>query len=141
MRFAWPVDVLEEPEGVTITCPDVPEMVTCGATVDAAMAEAPDALVTALSFYTDGGRRLPPPSAARGRPVIAVPTLAAAKLALHQAMLGADVSNVELGRRLGMDEKAIRRLRDPLHRSKVETIEAALHALGRRLEVVVRPAA
>ena len=71
MRFAWPVDVLQEPEGVTITCPDVPEMVTCGASVDAAMAEAPDALVAALSFYTDGGRRLPPPSPARGRAVVA----------------------------------------------------------------------
>lgn len=141
MRFAWPVDVLEEPEGVTVTCPDMPEMVTCGATIDAALAEAADALVTALSFYTDAGRRLPPPSPARGRRVVAAPALAAAKLALHQAMLDAGVSNVELGRRLGMDEKAVRRLRDPLHRSKVEAIEAALGALGRRLEVVVRPAA
>jgi antitoxin HicB len=73
--------------------------------------------------------------------VVSVPALAAAKLALHQAMLDACVSNVELGRRLGIDEKAVRRLRDPLHRSKVETIEAALRALGQRLEVVVRPAA
>jgi antitoxin HicB len=141
MRFAWPVDVLEEREGITITCLDVPEMVTCGATLDAAMKGATDALVTALSFYTDAGRRLPTPSPARGRKVIAVPALAAAKLALHQAMLDAGVSNMELGRRLGIDEKAVRRLRDPLHRSKVEAIEAALRALGQRLEVVVRPAA
>jgi antitoxin HicB len=141
MRFAWPVDVLEERDGITITCPDVPEMVTCGATLDAAMEDATDALVTALSFYTDAGRRLPIPSPARGRRVVTVPALTAAKLALHQAMLDAGVSNVALGRRLGVDEKAVRRLRDPLHRSKVETIEVALRALGQRLEVVVRPAA
>lgn len=141
MRYAWPVEVLEEPEGVTVTCPDVPEMVTCGATVAEALDMARDALVTALSFYTDDGRLLPTPSAARGRVVIAVPALVAAKLALHQAMLAAGVSNVELGRRLGVDEKAVRRLRDPLHGSKIEAVEAALHVLGRQLEVVVRPAA
>lgn len=126
MRFAWPVAVLEEPKGVTVTCPDVPEMVTCGASTAEALARAPDALATALSFYTDAGRAVPAPSAARGRPVVAVPALVAAKLALHQAMLKAGMSNMALGRRLGVDEKAV---------------EAALRALGRRLEVVVRPAA
>jgi antitoxin HicB len=48
------------------------------------------------------------------------------------------VSNVELARRLGTDEKAVRRLRDPLHGSRIEAVEAALRALGKRLEVSVR---
>lgn len=46
MRYAWPVELLEEPEGVTVTCPDVPEMVTCGRTVAEALDAAIDALVT-----------------------------------------------------------------------------------------------
>jgi antitoxin HicB len=142
MRYAYPVDVLEEPDGITITCPDVPEMVTGGwgdraANLDAAA----DALATALSFYADDGRPLPQPRPADGRPVVAVPPLAAAKLALHEAMLQAGVSNVELARRLGMDEKAIRRLRDPLHRSHIDSVDTALRALGRQLEVSVRDAA
>ena len=141
MHYAWPVEVLEEPEGVTVTCPDVPEMVTCGRTVAEALEEAVDALVTAMSFYTDDGRRLPAPSPARGRPVVAVPALIAAKLALHEAMVRGDISNMELARRLGTDEKAVRRLRDPLHGSKIETVEAALRALGKRLEVSVRAVA
>jgi antitoxin HicB len=141
MRYVWPVDLLEEPDGVTVTCPDVPELVTCGATVAEALDAARDALVSALSFYTDDGRVLPAPSAARGRCVVTVPALVAAKLALHQAMLAAGVSNVELGRRLGVDEKAVRRLLDPLHGSKIEAVEVALQVLGRQLEVVVRPAA
>jgi antitoxin HicB len=133
--------LLEEPEGVTVTCPDVPEMVTCGRTVAEALDAAIDALVTALSFYTDADRRLPAPSRAHGRHVVAVPALAAAKLALHEAMVRGGVSNVELGRRLGTDEKAVRRLRDPLHGSKIEAVEAALRALGKRLEVSVREVA
>jgi antitoxin HicB len=141
MHYAWPVELLEEPEGVTLTCPDVPEMVTCGRTVTEALEAAPDALVTALSFYTDSGRRLPAPSPARGRPVIAVPALAAAKFALHEAMVQAGVSNVDLARRLATDEKAVRRLRDPLHGSRIEAVGAALRALGKRLEVSVRAVA
>jgi antitoxin HicB len=65
------------------------------------------------------------------------PALAAAKLALHDAMLEQGISNVELAGRLGLDEKAVRRLRDPLHRSHIDAVEAALRALGRRLVVEV----
>jgi antitoxin HicB len=56
-------------------------------------------------------------------------------------MLVAGMSNVVLGRRLGLEEKAVRRLRDPLHRSHIGAVEAALRLLGKRLEVTVRDAA
>ena len=111
MHYAWPVELLEEPDGVTVTCPDVPEMVTFGRTVAEALDEAVDALATALSFYTNDGRRLPVPSPARGRPAVAVPALTAAKLALHEAMVRGGVSNVELP--AARPRKAVRRLRDP----------------------------
>jgi antitoxin HicB len=142
MLYAYPVEVAEEPDGITITCLDVPGVVTGGWGDRAAnLAAASDALVTALSAYVDDGRPIPRASPARGRPVIAVPAPAAAKLALHEAMLATKVSNVELARRLGLDEKAVRRLRDPLHRSHIGQVEAALRALGKRLEVAVRDAA
>lgn len=138
MRYAYPVVVEDDEDDFTVTCPDVPEMVTGGwgsraENLDAAA----DALATALSFYTDDGRPLPRPSPAEGRPVVEVPPLVAAKLALHEAMLERGVSNVELAGRLGLDEKAVRRLRDPLHRSHIGAVETALRALGRRLVVEV----
>ena len=139
MRFAYPFDMELQPEGgFTMTFPDVPEAITQGGTAGEAHARAEDALVTALSFYTDDARPLPVPSAARGRAVAIVPPLAAAKLALHAAMLTAGLSNVELAQRLGLDEKAVRRLRDPLHRSHIGQVEAALRVLGKRLEAGVR---
>src|SRR5213078_1303735 len=100
MRYAYRYDLTPQPEGgFTVTFPDVPEAVTQGEDEDEAAAMAEDALVTALSFYTDKAERLPLPSAARGRPVAYVPPLVAAKLALHDAMLAAGVSNVALARR------------------------------------------
>jgi len=138
MRYAYPFVMEPQPEGgFTVTFPDVPEAITDGDTAEEARERAEDALVTALSFYTDDAKPLPTPSAARGRPVAMVPPLVAAKLALHSAMLAAGISNVELGRQLGLDEKAVRRLRDPLHRSHIGQIEAALRLLGKRLEVRV----
>jgi hypothetical protein len=47
------------------------------------------------------------------------------------------VENLQLGHRLGLNEKAIRRLRDPLHKSHVGALENALRALGTHLERVV----
>jgi antitoxin HicB len=141
MRYAYPVDLAEASDGVTATFPDVPEAVTCGDTVAEALARAQAALVSALSFYVDDDRALPRPSAAQGRPMIAVTILEAAKLALHDAMVAGKVSNVDLARRLGLDEKAVRRLRDPLHRSHVGQVEVALHELGRRVELLVEDAA
>jgi antitoxin HicB len=140
MRYAYPVEVDAAADGVTVTCPDVPEMVTCGATRSEALERATDALVTALSLYVDDGRPAPRPSAAGGRPLVWLAALEAAKLALHDAMIAAGVSNVELARRLGLDEKAVRRLRDPLHRSHIGAVETALRSLGRRLELTVSEA-
>ena len=141
MRYAYPVDVQEAADGVTVTCPDVPELVTAGATRGEALERAADALAAALSFYVEDGRPIPRPSAARGRPIVSAAALEATKLALHDAMLSAGLSNVELGRKLGLDEKSVRRLRDPLHRSHIGAVEAALRALGKRVEVNVMAAA
>ncbi|HXC88848.1 MAG TPA: type II toxin-antitoxin system HicB family antitoxin, partial [Stellaceae bacterium] len=97
-------------------------------------------LVTALSFYTDRAEPLPRPSPPHGRPLAYLPALIAAKLALHDAMLATGVSNVALARQLGADEKAVRRLRDPLHQSRINQVDAALRALGKRIGIVVEAA-
>jgi antitoxin HicB len=141
MRYAYPYDLLPQLEsGFTVTFPDVPEAITQGDTEDEAAAMAEDALVTALSFYTDKAERLPRPSPADGRRLAYLPPLVAAKLALHEAMLTAQVSNVALARRLGTDEKTVRRLRDPLHQSRINQIDAALRVLGKRMGIVIEAA-
>jgi antitoxin HicB len=141
MRYAYPYELIPQTEGgFTVTFPDVPEAITQGDTEEQAAAMAEDALVTALSFYTDRAERLPGPSPSRGRPLVYVPPLVAAKLALHDAMLAAGVSNVTLARQLGTDEKTVRRLRDPLHQSRINQVDAALRMLGKRMGIVIEAA-
>ncbi len=138
MQYAYPYEISTEADGVTLTFPDVSGAITCGATEAEAVARAEDALVSMLAALVDDGASVPVPSQPAGRPVAVVPLLEAAKLALHSAMLAGKVSNVELAGRLGIDEKAVRRLRDPLHRSHVGQVTDALRELGQRvgLEVV-----
>jgi antitoxin HicB len=141
MRYAYPYELLPQPEGgFTVIFPDVPEAITQGDTEKEAAAMAEDALVTALSFYTDRSEPLPRPSPANGRPLAYVPPLVAAKLALHDAMIADGVSNVTLARQLDTDEKSVRRLRDPLHQSRINQVDAALRVLGKRMGIVIEAA-
>ncbi len=52
-----------------------------------------------------------------------------------EAMREQGISNVELARRLEVTEAVVRRLLNPDHSSKIEKMEAALEALGKRLIV------
>lgn len=139
MRYLYPVHVADDVDGLTVTYDHVPEMMTCGYGRAEALARAEDAPVSALSFYVDDNRPVPVPPVdiSFGGDVVAIPALEVTKLALHEAMLAVGMSNVEHGRRLGLNEKVIRRLRDPLHRSHIGQVEIALRALGRRIVVLV----
>ncbi len=137
MRFAWPADIIEDENGFSIVFPDVPGAITWGKTKAEAFERGVDALVSMIGVLIQDGEPIPVASDAAGRPVLNVALLDAAKMALHAAMLERGVSNVELGRRLGLTEKAVRRLVDPLHHSRIEKVDAALRVLGKQLEVSV----
>ncbi|HVV94950.1 MAG TPA: hypothetical protein VHD15_16175 [Hyphomicrobiales bacterium] len=49
----------------------------------------------------------------------------------------AGMSQAELGRRLGVHEREVRRILDPMHPTKLPTLAATLAVLGRRLVVGV----
>ncbi len=141
--FSYPASVKIDSAGFyLVTFPDVPEAGTDAETRDEALGEAVDSLIAALGGYLHARRATPQPSKAkRGQMIIALPTLVSAKLALYAAMREAEVTNVELGRRLDISEGAVRRLLDLDHRSHIGQVEAGLQALGRRLMVEVQAAA
>lgn len=121
-----------------IRFPDVPEALTSADSKDVIEAEALSALVTALAGYALEGRAFPRPR--KTDKGIIIPALLVAKLELIATMAAAKMSNIELARRLGVDEKAVRRLTDFDHRSHIGQVEVALAALGRRLEVSIKAA-
>jgi antitoxin HicB len=140
--FEYPVVLKPDEEGgYVVTFPDVPEAITQGEDVEEAMMYAVDALETALEFYVEGRRPLPVPSKGKAERVVRLGVLTCAKLGVYQAMLEGHVGKAELARRLHWHLPQVDRLLDLGHASKVDQIEAAYAALGKRLVVSMAEAA
>jgi antitoxin HicB len=65
----------------------------------------------------------------------------AAKAALYLSMVETGITNAQLARKLGCDEKEVRRMLDPRHPTKLPRIKEALDVFGKRLVVSVEEAA
>ena len=140
-RLAYPVSLLRQDGGMVLaSVPDIPEALTEGATEAEALAEAADCLIAALGGYIQARRNITRPSPARGCALVALPALAAAKIALYGAMRAQDTSSTALAERLQTTEAAVKRLIDLDHRSHIDQIEAGLRALGQRLLVATQAA-
>jgi antitoxin HicB len=127
---------------IVVTFPDVPEAITEGRGKADATAQAQEALGLALLSYPERDLPLPKPKAKGGDLVpIAVEAAVAAKLAFLDAFRESGIGKSEFGRRIGKDEKEVRRLLDPRHPTKLSTLTQALRAPGRRLVIGVEAAA
>ncbi len=142
MIYAYPCDLAHDDDGSFIaTFPDVPEAITGGANPTETLSLAEDALATALAGYVHQKRDIPEPGQPLpGQPLVPVPTVVAAKLALYSAMCDQRITKVELARRLGISESAVRKLANPDHRSHIGQVHKALRAVGQTLRVQVTPA-
>jgi antitoxin HicB len=127
--------------GLVVSFPDVPEAITQGVDMADARTMAEEALGLALLTYAARGLPLPKQrSKKRGLIEIAVAPDVAAKLAVLEAFVAAKISKSEFARRIGKDEKEVRRILDPKHPTKLPALTAALRALGKRLVVGVMEA-
>jgi antitoxin HicB len=124
--------------GYVVTFPDIPEAITQGEDVEDALKHAADALESALEFYFEARRPVPPPSKPkRGQKLVELPLSVAAKVLLLNEMLRQKVRPAELARRLGTTPQDVNRLTNIRHASKIDGVDNALRALGKRLEVNV----
>jgi antitoxin HicB len=133
---AWPVDLIAAEEGgIIVNFPDLPNGWSQGETHEEALAHAEDLLEEMILGRMADNEDVPRPSPAKGRPVVALPALIAAKFEAYRAMRAAGLNKRQLAERLGWQASQVTRLFDGRHASRLDQIEAALHALGRRLVV------
>ena len=116
MRYAYPCDMtpdVEEGYGYVVTFPGIRGATTGAATWEESLFLAEDALIAVLGIYINRGLDIPTPSRPRdGQPLIAVPPLQSAKLALYTEMRERGVSQSDLADVLGVGESDIRDLLD-----------------------------
>jgi antitoxin HicB len=113
-----------------------PKLLTFGASEDECLRSALDALETAFIALISDRTAIPKPSPIRrGTNFVTLPVLAAAKFSLYQEMLARDMRKAELARRLGWHKPQIDRLLDLRHDSRLDQMEQAFAALGKRVRI------
>ena len=142
-QFTYPATITQDKAGYfLVTFPDFPETATDGETLETALYEAADALEEAIAGRINRAEVIPRPARRKAKQaLVPVPAQVAVKAALYMAVRESGIRNSELARRLGADEKEVRRLLDPHHRSKLPRLEAALEVLGRKLVIGVKAVA
>ena len=129
----YPVELEDDDGTVLATSPDFPELTTFGDDCDEALARAVGALEEAVAARIHDGRDVPSPSGGEVR--VTLPTLTAVKVILYQGMKDQGVGKAELARRLGWHLPQVDRVLDLRHRFRLDRMDAALGAIGRRLQV------
>ena len=139
--YIYPAIVEQGEEGSFIVrFPDFPEALTFGSTETEAVHEAADCLREALRGRIRDGENLPLPSEnVQGAHMIAPPAEMVAKAAVYDAFRRGGLTRVALADKLNVDESEVRRILDPMHRTKLDRLEQAAKALGGRLEITFVP--
>ena len=136
--LAYPVVLTpDDNDTFLVTFPDIPGALTYGETETEALLWALDALETMLASYMDDRQPIPYPSSADGRPTVILPVVIAGKVILHNTLMDAGKRKADLARMLNMAPALIDRLLSLRHKSRIEQIETALAAFGKRLVVDV----
>lgn len=134
----YPVKLMRVDGVMMVTSPDLPEFSSVGDTEEEALREALDGIETTLQMYMQDRRDIPMPSdRKRGQRLVELLPLAVAKIGLYRAMQSKGLRKADLARLLDVHLPQVDRLLDLRHRSKLEQVTAALHALGYRIELTV----
>lgn len=134
--FSYPARVTRDGDGFTVSFPDIPEALTGAKDRDEAIALAADALTSAMDFYFEDRRPVPPPSAPkRGQITVDLPASVSAKVLLLNEMIAQGKRPADLARLMHARPQEVTRLIDLHHPTKIDTVAAALRALGRRLDM------
>ena len=135
--LAYPILLQEDDGTVLVTSPDFPELTTFGEDREDAKTRATQALEEAIAARIHDRRDIPPPSS--GEIYAVLPTLTAVKVRLYGAMSEQGIGKAELAARLGWHLPQVDRVLDVNHRSRLDRMDAALAAIGQRLQMTTAP--
>jgi antitoxin HicB len=116
-----------------VTFPDFEDAVTFGDTREEALTHAVDALETVIISRMKHKMDISAPSGARGRPLVSIPPLTAAKALLYQELRHQNVSIRQLAQKLHCEYPVAHRLLDVARKTQVNEIAKAFRVLGKQV--------
>ena len=133
--LSYPITLEDDDGSVLATSPDFPELTTFGSNREEALAHATSALEEAIAARIHESKEVPMPSS--GSNYTTLPTLTAVKVMLYKGMKEQGVGKSELARRLGWHLPQVDRVLNLRHRSRLDQMDAALGAIGRKIHISV----
>lgn len=132
----YPVNVDHEVDGsIVLTFVDLPA-ITCGDSIDDALANAVDALETAVDACIKMRETVPRPSKLKeDQLAVLVPPQVKAKILIWNEMIKQGLRKADIARRLEVKPPQIDRLFDIRHGTRLADLEKAAEALGKRIEL------
>jgi antitoxin HicB len=133
----YPVTLTPDTNGTLLVgFPDFPQANSVGDNESDALANAVEALEVAVDIYFEQRLPIPLPSKPEpGQRVVSLPVLETAKVLVWNEMFAQKMRKADLARQLGVHTPQIDRLFDLKHSSKIEFVEEAAKALGKKLAV------
>lgn len=134
-RFCYPAKFEPNGEGGFIgTFRDVPEAITEVYPEENFVDIARDALISAIDFYIEDGRKLPEPSQALEDEVLVdLPASVVLKVLLLNTMVESNMRPVDLARKMKIRPQEVTRILNIRHNTKLDTLSNAFTALGKEL--------
>jgi antitoxin HicB len=136
----YAVDLTPDDNGtILVTSRDVAGA-TFGETVDEALLHGLELIESALMAKISARETISPPRG-KGLHYVELPALSVAKVKLHNAMLEQKIRKADLARLLSWKPAQVDRLLNLNHGSRLDQLEQAFRALGKRLDIAVKDAA
>ena len=99
---------------------------------------AVDALVTVLEMYFEKNRVFLEPSKPKKNEVmVALPLIVVAKMLLLNVMVSSNIRPCDLARKMHIKPQEVNRIIDLQHKTKLDTIDSAMRALEKSLQLTV----
>jgi antitoxin HicB len=137
MTLAYRVKLEKDDDGsLLVTCRVLPEVTTFGDDEADAMAHAISAIEEALAARMSDGEDIPAADT-KGPHLVRLPALTSLKVELYRQIRNSGVTRAELVRRLHWNRESVDRLFRLDHNSRIDQIETAFKALGRKLDIEV----
>lgn len=139
--LAYPIIIERDGDMLIGTLPDWPECNPVGATVADLIEDAVNSIEEMAMARIEDREPIPVPSDGHPEQVVRLPILTVLKLALYMVMRERGMRKADLARALNVNQKAVDRLFDLNHHSRLDQIEAAYRAMGHSVDVQVLEAA
>lgn len=134
--LAYSAHIEQQDDTYLVTFPDLENVMTYGATLDEALANAEEALNGCIESDFERNFSLPSPSVISGENTFSIPVAPHIAIAIMLRSLRADRPQVEVARQLKISYQVYQRLENPRKANPtLKTLEKIAQVFGKRVEL------